>query len=104
MLRKKFVLEILDFLRLFEFFGLLLSFIFNFLNLEIFSDFFSSKLLGLLLKVPKGTNEHQKGPKIGQSSTIGLFSVQMAKKKSLGRSPPQELEESPRKFYNVPKT
>ena len=52
---------------------------------------FLSKLPRLLIKVTKVTTAHQKLPKIGQISIISsLFCIKG--KKSLSRSPPQELE------------
>ena len=51
----------------------------------------------LLLKVTKVTTGHQKLPKMGQNSIISPFFARRAKKASAeGRSPPQELEVSPR--------
>ena len=56
---------------------------------------FLSKFLRLLLKVTKVTTGHQKLPKMGQNSIKSSFFARRAKK-SLGRSPPQELEVGPR--------
>ena len=51
----------------------------------------------LLLKVTKVTTGHQKLPKMGQNSIISSFFARRTKKASAeGRSPPQELEVSPR--------
>ena len=51
----------------------------------------------LLLKVTKVTTGHQKLPKMGQNSIISSFFARRAKNASAeGRSPPQELEVSPR--------
>ena len=58
---------------------------------------FFSKLLRLLLKVTEVTTEHQKWPKISENSIKSPTFAQRAKKApALGRSPPQELEVSPR--------
>ena len=79
----------LDVLKFFGFFYFFLDF-FGFLG-------FFSKLLMLLLKVTKVTTGHQKLPKMGQNSIISSFFARRAKKASAeGRSPPQELEVSPR--------
>ena len=78
-----------DFLKLFEIFCFFLDFL-------VFLVFLS-KLLMLLLKVPKVTTGHQKLPKVVQNSIISSFFARRAKKASAeGRSPPQELEVSPR--------
>ena len=58
---------------------------------------FLSKLLRLLLKVTKVTTGNQKMPKMGQNSIISPFFARRAKNAlAEGRSPPQELEVSPR--------
>ena len=74
-----------DFLKFFEIFWIFLDF------------FFWLLLLKLLLKVTKVTTGHQKLPKMGQNSILRSFLARRAKKASAeGRSPPQELEVSPR--------
>ena len=88
----------LDFYRIFGFFEFFFRFFFSFLDLfGFFLDFikkfgFFSKLLWLLVKVTEVTTEHQK---------ISKNSIKISKPKGQknlsaeGRSPPQELEESP---------
>ena len=56
---------------------------------------FLSKLLMLLLKDTKVSTRHQKLPKMGQNSILSSFCCPKGKK-SLGRSPPQELDVGPR--------
>ena len=56
-----------------------------------------SNLLRLLIKVTEVTTEHQKWPKVSQKSIKSPFFARRAKNASDGgRSPPQELEVSPR--------
>ena len=82
-------------------FFLFFLFLFYFLKfLDFFLDFFvflgfSSKLLRFLLNVTKVTSGHQKLPKIGRNSIINCLFCPKGKK-SLGGSPPQELEVGPR--------
>ena len=68
-----------------------------------FLDFFGNpcKVTKVTTKVTKATTGHQKMPKMGQNSIISSFFARRAKKASAeGRSPPQELEVSPRsKLY-----
>ena len=70
-------------------------FYFYFFSLSRFFLFFLSKLLRLLLKVTKVTTGHRKSPRMGQNNLISFFCCPKCKK-SLGLSPPQELEVGPR--------
>ena len=63
------------------------------LRLFFFIFLFCSKLLRLLINVTEVTTEHQKWLKI---STNSVKSPKGKKSLGLGRSPPQELEVSPR--------
>jgi hypothetical protein len=76
----------LDFWNFLDFFGFFLDFFLYF--------WFLSKLLGLLLNVTMVTSEHQIA-KNGPKQHKKLFFCPKGKK-SLGRSPPQELEVGPR--------
>ena len=64
-----------------------------FKNFDNFGNF-SSKLLRLLINVTEVTTEHQKLLKIGTNRIKAFFLPEG--QKSLGQSPPQELEISPR--------
>ena len=84
-------MDFLDFLDFFDFFDFLKFFGFFY----FFLDFFG--FLGFFFKVTNVTTGHQKLPKMGQNSIISFFFARRAKKTSAeGRSPPQELEVSPR--------
>ena len=88
-------LDFLDFLDVFWIFGFFEIF-WNYLDFFGFI-FFWLLLLMLLLKITKVTTGHKKLPKMGQNSIISSFFARRAKKASAeGRSPPQELEVSPR--------